>query len=118
MIDGIQQTRSAHRLIAEAAYGACPDGMECCHINGQVSDNRASNLKWASSSENNGLDKKRLGRLRVGSAHQNSVLTERNVVEVRSRRKAGEGLSEIAKDMGVSKTTIWRICQNKAWRTD
>lgn len=35
-----------HRLVLEAFVGPCPPGMECCHNNGDPSDNRVENLRW------------------------------------------------------------------------
>jgi predicted XRE-type DNA-binding protein len=47
-----QFTRKVHRLILEAFIGPCPAGMECCHNNGDPSDNRLENLRYSSHSEN------------------------------------------------------------------
>ncbi len=42
----------AHRLVAEAFHGPCPDGMQVCHINCIKHDNRIENLKYGTPSEN------------------------------------------------------------------
>jgi len=39
-------TQYIHRLVLSAFVGPCPDGMECCHNNGDPSDNRLLNLRW------------------------------------------------------------------------
>lgn len=44
--------RHIHRLVMEAFVGPCPDGMECCHNNGDASDNRLTNLRWDTSASN------------------------------------------------------------------
>ena len=41
-----------HRLVLTAFDGEPRDGMECCHNNGDRSDNRLGNLRWGSRSEN------------------------------------------------------------------
>lgn len=41
-----------HRLVLMAFVGPCPDGMEACHGNGVADDNRLSNLRWDTPSEN------------------------------------------------------------------
>jgi hypothetical protein len=42
----------AHRLVAEAFLGPCPEGMQVCHINCIRHDNRIENLKYGTPSEN------------------------------------------------------------------
>ncbi len=44
-----------HRLVATAFIGPCPEGMECCHNNGDRTDSRVENLRWDTRS-NNALD--------------------------------------------------------------
>jgi hypothetical protein len=38
--------RQVHRLVLEAFVGPCPDGMECCHEDGDSTNNRVDNLRW------------------------------------------------------------------------
>jgi hypothetical protein len=45
-------TRKVHRLVLETFVGPCPDGMECCHNNGDPADNRLENLRWDTLSSN------------------------------------------------------------------
>ncbi len=42
----------AHRLVATAFIGPCPEGLECDHINRQRRDNCVENLRWVTRSEN------------------------------------------------------------------
>lgn len=49
---GIQSGYFVHRLVLEAFVGPCPEGMECCHNNGDPADNRVENLRWDSRTEN------------------------------------------------------------------
>ncbi|WP_301121090.1 NUMOD4 motif-containing HNH endonuclease [Mycolicibacterium fortuitum] len=41
-----------HRLVLEAFVGPCPDGMECCHNDGNTSNNHLSNLYWGTRIDN------------------------------------------------------------------
>lgn len=43
---------SVHRLVIETFAGPAPDGTECCHRNGDPTDNRAENLYWGTRSDN------------------------------------------------------------------
>ena len=51
-IDKCNKTLKVHRLILETYIGPCPEGMECCHNNGNRFDNRLKNLRWDSLSNN------------------------------------------------------------------
>ena len=45
-------TRTVHRLIALAFHGPRPEGLDICHGNCIKTDNRPSNLRYATRSEN------------------------------------------------------------------
>lgn len=52
-LDGRQRVVLAHRLVCEAFHGKSPNGMNVVnHIDGNKTNNAASNLEWVSSSEN------------------------------------------------------------------
>ena len=50
--DGERSSRFVHRLVLEAFVGPCPDGSQCCHWNDVPDDNRLSNLRWDTPSQN------------------------------------------------------------------
>lgn len=41
-----QNTCRVHRLVLEAFVGPCPEGMECCHNDGNPANNMVGNLRW------------------------------------------------------------------------
>lgn len=41
-----------HVLVLNAFVGLCPRGMECCHFDGDKHNNRLSNLRWDTRSNN------------------------------------------------------------------
>ena len=43
--DGNAKMEKVHRLVLEAFVGPNPPGLECCHNNGDPSDNRVENLR-------------------------------------------------------------------------
>ncbi|WP_082986317.1 NUMOD4 motif-containing HNH endonuclease [Mycobacterium gordonae] len=50
---GIQpQTKSVHRLVLTAFAGPGPDGTECCHFDGDPTNNCIENLYWGTRSQN------------------------------------------------------------------
>lgn len=58
--DGVEIGAGVGRTVLEAFVGPCPDGMECCHSDGDRWNNRLSNLRWDTKSENQ-LDSVRHG---------------------------------------------------------
>jgi hypothetical protein len=44
--------RPVNTLVAEAFLGPRPNGMQCCHNNGDPGDNRLENLRWDTPSSN------------------------------------------------------------------
>lgn len=67
--DNKAKTCGVHRLVLEAFVGACPEGMECCHNDGDHTNNNLDNLRWDTHS-NNVYDIVRHGR------HQFALKTE------------------------------------------
>lgn len=113
--DGLREKAYLHRLIAEAFYGPCPDGMVCRHIDGDRSNNMASNLAWGSQSENN-LDKRRHGTSPEGERNPMAKLTAEVVVQMRAERASSrKSFSALAADYGVSAMTAHRAVTGKSW---
>lgn len=50
MLRGV--TTNVHRIVTAAFYGPRPDGLVCCHNNGDPTDNRLENLRYDTQSEN------------------------------------------------------------------
>lgn len=46
------RTLSVHTLVAEAFHGSRPTGAQCRHLDGDPTNNAASNLRWGTPSEN------------------------------------------------------------------
>lgn len=51
--NGILKRLLVHRLVLSAFVGKCPEGLEGAHLDGNCKNNKLSNLKWATPTENN-----------------------------------------------------------------
>lgn len=105
---------AVHTLVAEAFLGSRPAGFEICHGDGDYFNNAASNLRYASRVDN-AADKILHGTLPLGEEHHNAVLTEVEVLEIRSRLAAGESIRGLGRAYGVSASTISDIKLGKTW---
>lgn len=56
VVIGKGNTRTVHTLVMEAFHGPAPDGYEVLHMNHTPGDNRLSNLKYGTRSENIKMD--------------------------------------------------------------
>lgn len=96
-----------HRLIAEAFHGPCPDGLECCHNNGNGLDNRPDNLRW-DTHQSNMEDKVRHGTAAV-------ALTPEIAVAIVSLSRNGLSGPEIAKRMGLKHGTVHSVLSGRTF---
>lgn len=101
-----------NRLVCAAFYGAPPDGdYHAAHADGDRGNNRVSNLRWASRSENE-ADKEAHGTRLRGEDHASSKLTEKDVAAIRADARPQ---SQIAKDYGVSQSLVCMVRTRKVW---
>lgn len=106
---------SVHRLVAEAFHGPCPEGMECCHLNGDPADNRAANLTYATRKENH-AHKLLHGTEQIGERHGQARLTDSVVLSIRRRVRCGEQFTALASEFGVTDTCVRRAATGYTWR--
>jgi hypothetical protein len=95
-----------HRLVLSTFIGACPDGMEALHINGDSGNNHLSNLRWATRSENV-KDILAHGRFRE-AMDRRRALTDEEASFVRANSKHIKQ-NDLASMFGVHRDTIRRI---------
>lgn len=97
-----------HRLVCEAFHGPAPfEGAHAAHWDGDPTNNRASNLRWASAKEN-GED-----RVRHGTSHRAFKYSNARVRAIRRARNLGLSYSQLAKRFGVHTMTAYYIVQGK-----
>lgn len=105
-----------HRLVLLTFVGPCPPKMECCHKNGDNTDNRRANLRYGTPVSNN-ADKKRHGTHIEGSLQGSSVLTEKLVVRIRNTyAKGSTSCKQLAEEYGVYPQTIHNVLTRKTWK--
>lgn len=107
--------RFIHRLVLQAFMGPCPDDMECCHHDGNPSNNRLGNLRWDTKAAN-GQDRIRHGTDPAGVRNPKAKLTASQVMEIRAMRTRGMVYREIAKHFPVNPSAVAFICQRRSWK--
>ena len=105
---GARKMTSLHRLVAESFCEKKPGCNEVDHIDGDRSNNKASNLRWATRAENakNAKDRgafKGLGQGKGKKLNLNSYKVIRDMIE------SGHKNKDIAKMIGVDRSNISKI---------
>lgn len=103
-----------YKLVMEAFVGIRPQGMECCHNDGNPQNNHLSNLRW-DTPKNNHADKIKHGTTNRGERCGTAKLT---LEQVRNIRNDNRLQRLIAADYGVLQNTISRIKSGKRWAHD
>jgi hypothetical protein len=107
---------TVHNLVCVAFHGARPSpDHEIAHWDGDKTNNRSINLRWASSAVNK-EDALRLGRRNHGERHGHALLTESAVREIRAERASGTPLRLLADRFCVTVGCISNIANRRTWR--
>jgi hypothetical protein len=116
---GVVRARSIQSLVAEAFIGPRPPGHQVGHLNGQRQDNRADNLAYRTSAENE-ADKIAHGTALRGERNHQTTLRNDQIAMIRARyrkRSATDGAAAIARELGVGATAIRYIVNGKTWKS-
>ena len=103
-----------HKLVMEAFVSLRPEGLECCHNDGNPQNNHLSNLRW-DTPKNNHADKVKHGTTNRGEQCGTAKLT---LEQVRAIRQDTRLQRIIAAEYGVKDNTISRIKSFKRWAHD
>lgn len=114
--NGNRSHKSVHRLVLESFLG-CIENHEVNHKNGIKSDNRISNLEWCTRSENQTHAFKNGLQIPLkGSEIGNSILTENDILRIRSEyKKKGVTYQSLANEYNTSKQNVYCIIKRKTW---
>lgn len=117
MQDGVfRQWFSIHRLVLETFVGPAPSPQhQGAHGDGNRTNNRLNNLRWATPAQNN-HDKHRHGTHQAGVKVGTAKLTDVDVSLIRQRRLAGVGVKFLAREFRVCRNTITNLTTGKTWR--
>ena len=117
-----RKSYSVHTLVLNTFIGERPNGMECCHNNGNSKDNRACNLRWDSRS-NNTKDQIKHGTLYVlnnikyGEDCGGCKITKKDVGMIRFLKSLKMFRNEDIGNMySLSKWHVSRIYGRKTWK--
>lgn len=117
--DGERTYRHVHRVVMDAFVGPPEYGYCVNHKDGNVKNNRLSNLEYVTRSQNmkhaysNGLQIPRRGE-----DHHLTNIDGNDVLEIRSRYRSehAHGIkTRLAKEFGVSVATIANIVNRRTW---
>lgn len=93
--------------------GPCPPGMECCHNNGNRTDNRVENLRWDTRRANM-QDKREHGRFPRGEATGRSKLSDAEALQILTHR-GWLTQAHLGSVFGVDRSTVALIHSGKNW---
>lgn len=115
--DGERETRLVGNLVLEAFVSPRPVGQVIRHgrAGGGALNDSLDNLEWGTPEENMGADCLRDGTDRRGEKCGMAKLTAAIVTEMRIRYLAGETVTSLAAEFGVSESTASNAITGKRW---
>lgn len=109
--NGEYYTRQVHRMVLEAFVSPRPDGLVCCHNNGNAADNRLCNLRWDTPKANS-MDACIHGTGNQGFRNPNAFLTPEQIINIRNATGTN---SAVALHFGINAETARRIRKGIRW---
>lgn len=107
--EGTREQR-VHRLVALAFIPLIEGKTHVNHINGDKQDNRFENLEWMTKLENE-AHAHAMGRNHaITNPNRGWKLTVDNVIDIRTRKAAGESGMALAREYGVSNGYLYKVC--------
>ncbi len=112
---GSEKHRFVHRLVAETFVGPPPDcRSQINHLSGDKHDNRPANLEWAGAATNM-RHAATLGLVARGQRNRSARLKEQEVLAIRDLAAASTSQREIARRLGVPRSTVGDVVRGRAW---
>ena len=103
-------------MVCRAFIGEPNKGYQPNHKNGIKADNCVGNLEWVTIQENIKHRRDVLGISYKGEKNPSSILTEKDVIEVKVLRANGWTCKRIASKYFVCDATISHIVNGRTWK--
>lgn len=114
--NAVHDCRMIHKIVAQHFVENPLNKPQVNHIDNNPTNNCAENLEWTTQKENIQHALK-CGRIyRKGESAQFSKLTEKDVLDIRERRRNGEMTKSIAKDYGIKPSYVSTIALRITWK--
>jgi hypothetical protein len=108
-----KKTHRVHRLVGEAfVEGFSPD-LDILHVDDNACNNHWTNLRWGTHQDN--MDDKVAKDRQTKGEDNHSILTEKDVLEIVRKKRAGATLRGLGAEYGVSYSTINLIMLGENW---
>jgi len=120
----VRKNLKVHRLVYQAFNGELIDGLVVCHLNGDPSDNRASNLAQATQAENHSHKKLHGTHLAgekspVASHTADEIVALAQSIQGAKRDAIGRlwrgEISRLCSLHGVKRSTVRHLIHGEAW---
>jgi len=98
-----------HRLVALTFIPNLENKPEIDHIDFNPLNNRVENLRWVTHSENQIHSRERLSKSKQGEKHPKSLLSDKDVLEIRRLRKHKIRYKILSKKFGISENTLCQV---------
>ena len=108
-------TVKVHTLVLIAFVGPRPDGLMCCHNDGDPTNNHLDNLRWDTGSANM-QDMIRHGRYKNGPALAARKFNASEIQQIRIERRNGAVYRELAKRWDTTPMPVFYICVGETYK--